>query len=164
MRWPGEPPLNCGFASKAVLALPIPALFASNSRGWVGYRREATARFRWGTFTLSKRRVPDDLFRSWIHPLRHNRKTCCDLNKYLRIVPKPEHLLEWADHQRIFASPVLIIWARDDKLMPPAHAERLAQHFQNTRLVWIDDSRTLISIDQPKTLTDHLHTFLTAHT
>ena len=48
--------------------------------------------------------------------------------------------------------------------MPPAHAQRLAQHFNNTRLVWIDDGRTPIPIDQPKTLTDHLHTFLAAHT
>ena len=29
--------------------------------------------------TLSKRRVRDDLFRSWIHPLRHNRKVRRDL-------------------------------------------------------------------------------------
>ena len=47
--------------------------------------------------------------------------------------------------------------------MPPAHAERLAQHFQNTQLVWIDDSRTLIPIDQPELLTEHLRNFLTAH-
>ena len=113
---------------------------------------------------LSKRRVPDDLFRSWIHPLRHNRKVRRDLNKYLRNVPKPNQLLEWADQQRTFASPVLIVWARHDKLMPPAHAERLADHFQNTQLVWIDDSRTLIPIDQPKILTDHLHSFLATHT
>ena len=39
---------------------------------------------------LSKRRVPDDLFRSWIHPLRHNPKVRRDLNKYLRNVPKPK--------------------------------------------------------------------------
>ena len=113
---------------------------------------------------LSKRRVPDDLFRSWIGPLRHNRKVRRDLNKYLRNVPKPEQLLEWADQQRTFAGPVLIIWAREDKLMPPAHAERLAEHFDNTQLVWIDDSRTLIPVDQPEVLTDHLRTFLATHT
>ena len=113
---------------------------------------------------LSKRRVPDDLFRSWIGPLRHNPKVRRDLTKYLRTVPKPQHLLEWADQQRTFAGPVLIIWAREDTLMPPAHAERLAAHFQNTQLVWIDDSRTLIPIDQPQMLTDHLHTFLATHT
>ena len=41
---------------------------------------------------LSKRRVPDDLFRSWIHPLRHNPKVRRDLDKYLRNVPKPQQL------------------------------------------------------------------------
>ena len=30
---------------------------------------------------LSKRRVPDDLFGSWIHPLRHNPKVRRELNK-----------------------------------------------------------------------------------
>ena len=104
---------------------------------------------------LSKRWVPDDLFRSWIHPLRHNPK--------VRNVPKPQQLLEWADQQRTFAGPVLIIWARHDKLMPPTHAQRLTDHFQNTQLVWIDNSRTLIPIDQPEALIDNLRTFLATH-
>ena len=112
---------------------------------------------------LSTRRVPDDLFKSWIHPLRHNRNVRRDLNKYLRNVPKPKQLLEWADQQRTFAGPVLIVWARDDKLMPPTHAERLAEHSLDTQLMWIDDSRTLIPIDQPEILTEHLRNFLTAH-
>ena len=113
---------------------------------------------------VSKRRVPDDLFESWIHPLRHNPKVRRDLNTYLRNVPKPQLLLEWADQQRSFGGPVLIIWAQPDKLMPPAHAERLAEHFQNTQLVWINDSSTLIPIDQPEFLTYHFRTFLVEHT
>ena len=58
-------------------------------------------------------------------------------------------MLKWAEQQRLFRGPVLIIWAREDKLMPPAHAERLTEHFENSQLVWVDDSRTLIPIDQP---------------
>jgi len=112
---------------------------------------------------LSKRRVPKDLFRSWIGPLRHNRNFRCDLAKYLRNVPKPLQLLEWADQKRTFAGPVLIIWARDDRLMPPIDADRLADHFLNTQLVWIDDSYTLIPIDQPQALIDHLRAFLATH-
>ena len=111
---------------------------------------------------LSKRRVPDDLFRSWLHPLRHNPKVRRDLTKYLRTVPKPQLLLDWADQQRTFAGPVLIILAQHDKLMPPTHAQRLADHFQNTQLIWIDDTRTLIPIDQPRALTEHLRSFLAA--
>ena len=52
---------------------------------------------RWPQATLlgglSKRRVPDDLFRSWIGPLRHSSKVRRDLTKYLRNVPKSEQLL-----------------------------------------------------------------------
>ena len=95
-----------------------------------------------GTSTLSKRRVPDDLFRTWIHPLRHNRKIRRDFDKYLRTVPKPKHLLDRSNQQRTFAGPVLIVWARHDKLMPSAHTEQLAEQFRSTHLVWIDDNRT----------------------
>ena len=73
-------------------------------------------------------------------------------------------LLEWADQQRSFRGPVLIVWAREDKLMPPAYAHRLAEHFENSQLVWVDDSLTLIPIDQPEILTNHLRAFLVAHT
>jgi len=48
--------------------------------------------------------------------------------------------------------------------MPPTHAQRLAEHFGNTQLAWIDDSYTLIPIDQPETLTDHLNAFLVTNT
>ena len=53
-----------------------------------------------------------------------------------------------------------MVWAREDKLMPPEHAERLAAHFENAELIWIDDSGTLIPIDQPETLVGHLERFL----
>ena len=112
---------------------------------------------------MSKKRVPNDLFMSWIHPARHNPKVRRDLNKYLRNVPKKKQLLEWAEQQRSFRGPVLIVWAREDKLMPVAHANRLAEHFENSQLVWVDDSRTLVPIDQPEVLTDHLRSFLAAH-
>ena len=109
---------------------------------------------------MSKKRVPNDLFMSWIQPARDNPKVRRDLNKYLRNVPKKKLLIEWAEQQRSFRGPVLIVWAREDKLMPPAHAERLAEHFENSQLVWVDDCRTLIPIDQPEILTDYLRRFL----
>ena len=109
---------------------------------------------------MSKKRVSNDQFMSWIHPLRHDRKIRRDLDKYLRNVPKKSQLLEWAEQQRSFEGRVLIVWARGDKLMPPAHAEQLAEHFKNSELVWVDDSRTLIPIDQPEVLTTHLRAFL----
>ena len=110
---------------------------------------------------MTKKRVSNDRFMGWIHPLRHDRKIRRDLDKYLRNVPKKGQLLAWAEQQRSFQGRVLIVWSRDDKLMPPAHAERLAQHYENAELIWVDDSRTLVPIDQPQLLTNHLRTFLT---
>ena len=65
-----------------------------------------------------------------------------------------------AKRQRAFAGRVLIVWAREDRLMPPEHAERLADWFENTELVWVDDSATLIPIDQPEVLATHLERFI----
>ena len=112
---------------------------------------------------LSKKRVPEDQFLDWLEPLRSERKVRRDLDKYLRSVPKRSQLLEWAQQQREFAGNVLIVWAREDQLMPPAHAERLSSHFENADLVWVDDSRTLIPIDQPQVLARHLEQFLQGH-
>ena len=72
-------------------------------------------------------------------------------------------MLEWAEQQRAFAGQVLVVWAREDRLMPPEHAERLASGFENAALVWVDDSRTPVPIDQPEVLTAPLETFLEQH-
>jgi pimeloyl-ACP methyl ester carboxylesterase len=112
---------------------------------------------------MSKKRVSNDRFLGWIHAARHNRMVRRDLTKYLRSVPKKQVLLQWAEQQRSFRGPTLIVWAREDKLMPPSHAERLATHSENSELVWVDDSWTLIPIDQPTILTEHLRAFLAAH-
>ncbi len=36
----------------------------------------------------------------------------------------------------------------------------MAEHFENAELVWVEDSRTLIPIDQPEVLAGHLERFL----
>ena len=47
-----------------------------------------------------------------------NWKVRRERNDYLPNVPKPKLLLGRAEKQRSFGGPVLIVWARDDKLMP----------------------------------------------
>ena len=123
-------------------------------------------RFRWfrnlplAFGNMSNKPVPELLFSSWIEPALGDQAVRRDLAKYLRRVPSREQLLMWADEQRSFRGNVLVVWAGDDRLMPPAHATRLATHFENARLVWIDDSRTLIPVDQPDVLARHLRDFL----
>ena len=123
-------------------------------------------RFRWLRhlpFTLgnlSKKRVSNERFLGWTDPLRRDHRIRRDLRKYLRHVPSRRQLLDWAERQRAFRGPVLIVWAREDRLMPPVHANRLAKHFENSLLVWVDDSFTLIPIDQPEVLVRELRKFL----
>lgn len=113
---------------------------------------------------LSKEGVPNDLFMSWIAPALNDPRVRRDLGKYLRNAPTTSQLRQWAERQRAYSGRVLVVWAREDRLMPPAHAEQLVAHFDNAELVWVDDSRTLVPIDQPEILARHLRRFLGRHT
>jgi len=44
------------------------------------------------------------------------------------------------------------VWAAEDRVMPPEHGRRLAGLLPQSRLVEVEDSYTLIPLDQPATL------------
>ena len=48
-----------------------------------------------------------------------------------------------------FDRPALIVWATEDRVMPPEHGRRLAELLPGGRLVEVEDSYTLIPLDQP---------------
>jgi pimeloyl-ACP methyl ester carboxylesterase len=48
----------------------------------------------------------------------------------------------------------VLAWGADDKLFPPAHAERFAREVPGARLERIERSRTFVMIDQPDRLTE----------
>ena len=48
-----------------------------------------------------------------------------------------------------FSRPALVVWASEDRVMPPEHGRRLAELLPHGRLVEVDDSYTLIPLDQP---------------
>ena len=108
-------------------------------------------------------RVNNERFLQWITPALRDYRVRRDLSKYLHQVPTRNQLLDWADQQRSYNGHVLVVWAREDRLMPLAHAEQLIKHFKNAEIEWVDDSYTLIPIDQPKILVCHLRRFLSAH-
>jgi pimeloyl-ACP methyl ester carboxylesterase len=58
---------------------------------------------------------------------------------------------------------VLVVWAKEDRIMPLDHGRRLAEAFPNSRLVEIADSYTLIPEDQPAALTAHVREFIADH-
>jgi pimeloyl-ACP methyl ester carboxylesterase len=61
-----------------------------------------------------------------------------------------------------FDRPALVVWAREDRVMPLEHGRRLAGLFPDGRLVEIDDSYTLIPLDQPARFAQVIGEFIAA--
>jgi pimeloyl-ACP methyl ester carboxylesterase len=57
-------------------------------------------------------------------------------------------------------TPTLILWGRDDRLVPPRFAEMLARDLPNHRLVWIDECGHLPQEEQPEAFVAALRAFL----
>ncbi|QIS04299.1 alpha/beta fold hydrolase [Nocardia brasiliensis] len=122
----------------------------------LGRRGPAT----WGW--MCKRPVPKEVIDSWFRPATVDRDIRRDLAKYLKSVPPRATLREIAQRNAAFTGPVLIAWAVEDKMMPIAHARRLAELYPDARLVEIEDSYTLLAEDQPERLTELIGEFLAA--
>ena len=58
--------------------------------------------------------------------------------------------------------PALVVWASEDRVMPPEHGRRLAELLPQGQLVEIDDSYTLIPLDQPDQLAQAIRKFRAA--
>lgn len=108
---------------------------------------------------MSKRPVPDKVMDEWLQPVLTQREVRRDLLKYLRAVDKRD-TLEAAERLRSFDRPALVVWAAEDRVMPPEHGRRLAELLPNGRLVEIADSYTLIPEDQPAELATHIREFI----
>jgi pimeloyl-ACP methyl ester carboxylesterase len=112
----------------------------------------------WGW--MSKRPVPDEIMNEWFRPLQTQPEIRRDLRKYGRSIPPKKVLLEWAERLRTFDRPALVVWAKEDRVMPPEHGRRLAELFPQGRLVEIPDSYTLIPEDQPRELARAIRSFV----
>ena len=112
----------------------------------------------WGW--MSKRPVHDEVMNEWIRPLQTQPEIRRDLRKYGLSIPPKKMLLEWAERLRTFDRPTLMVWAKEDRVMPPEHGRRLAELFPQGRLVEIPDSYTLIPEDQPGELARAIRRFV----
>ncbi|MFF8599915.1 alpha/beta fold hydrolase [Streptomyces sp. NPDC015232] len=112
----------------------------------------------WGW--MSKRPVPHEVMDAWFAPLWNSEEIRRDLRTYVLGVPPKAELLRWAEKLRDFDRPALVVWAAEDKVMPPEHGRRLSELLPKGRLVEIDDSYTLIPEDQPERLSAHIRAFV----
>lgn len=112
----------------------------------------------WGW--MSKRPVPGEVMDAWFTPAARDSAIRRDLAKYAVSTPGKAELLAHAERMRGFDRPVLIVWATEDKIMPPEHADRLAELFTDARVVLIPDSYTLIPEDRPEPVAASIRQFV----
>ncbi|RIQ13730.1 alpha/beta fold hydrolase [Jiangella rhizosphaerae] len=150
------PPGLPGRVSAAAARLPGGlALAAQSMRLPLAARLPIT----WGW--MARRPVPRDLLDDWFRPLRSSRGVRRDLAAFVRAIPDAD-LTAAAAHLAAFRGPALVVWAGDDRVMPPAHARRLAACFADGRYVTVADSYTLVPLDQPAVLARHIAGFARA--
>jgi pimeloyl-ACP methyl ester carboxylesterase len=108
---------------------------------------------------MTKRPIPDDVTDAWLRPLLSQPEIRRDLTKYIRAIDKRD-LIEATEQLRSFDRPALVVWAAEDRVMPPEHGQRLAELLPNARLIEIPDSYTLIPEDQPGELSRAIREFI----
>lgn len=73
-----------------------------------------------------------------------------DTLRTLRAARADAHaLLQAVEYLPSFNHPALVVWAREDRVMPPEHGRRLAKLLPHPQLVEVTDSYTLVPLDQP---------------
>ena len=92
----------------------------------------------------------DEATARWTKPVMTQPEVRRDAVRVLRAVAADTHLLvEAAECLPGFDRPALVVWASGDRVMPPEHGRRLADLLPQARLVEVEDSYTVIPLDQP---------------
>jgi pimeloyl-ACP methyl ester carboxylesterase len=96
----------------------------------------------------------------WMKPVMTQPEIRRDAVRTLRSISADAHLLlEAAECLPRFTNPALVVWASGDRVMPPEHGRRLAELLPQGQVVEIDDSYTLIPLDQPARLAQIIRVF-----
>ena len=108
---------------------------------------------------LAKHRIDDDVLESWIRPGLENSDIRRDTRKFILGID-PKYTLEAARELENFDKPTLFAWAPEDRWFKVDYAERLAASMPDARVERIADSKTFISLDQPKRLAEVIRSFV----
>lgn len=134
------------------LPLPLFSLFMQQLR--LRAVRRLPLAFGW----LTKR--GDAASRRWVRSLLNQRDVRRDAVRALRAIGADTELMQrTAARLGAFEKPALIVWARKDRVMPLEHGRRLVALLPDARLVEVDDSYTLLPLDQPRRFADLVRGF-----
>ncbi|WP_433058132.1 alpha/beta fold hydrolase [Dactylosporangium sp. CS-033363] len=104
-------------------------------------------------------RCGDAVTRGWMEPLLSTPGIAADTVRVLRSIFRDRSVLvRAASELRGYDRPALVVWAAQDRVMPPEHGRRLAELLPQGRLVEVADTDTLIPLDQPGRLAELLTT------
>jgi len=96
----------------------------------------------------------------WLKPILQQPEIRRDTVRVLRAAGTEKHLMrDAAECLAGFDRPALVVWASEDRVMPPEHGRRLAELLPQGRLEEVADSYTLIPLDQPARLAQVLRGF-----
>jgi pimeloyl-ACP methyl ester carboxylesterase len=99
----------------------------------------------------------------WMKPVLKQPEIRRDAVRMLRAAGQDTNLLlAAAEALPSFDRPALVVWASGDRVMPPEHGRRLAELLPHARLVEVEDSYTLIPLDQPARLAQVVREFAQA--
>ncbi len=108
---------------------------------------------------MAKRPISHEIFDAWLRPLQTQRGVRRDLSKFVHTLDHGD-MLAAAERLRRFDRPALVVWAAEDRVMPPEHGRRFAELLPQGRLIEIADSYTLIPEDQPGELARAIRQFI----
>jgi pimeloyl-ACP methyl ester carboxylesterase len=95
----------------------------------------------------------------WIRPVLSSLEIRRDTVRMLRAIDG-RAVAEATAALASFHRPALVVWAADDRVMPPEHGRRLAELLPDSRLVEVADSYTLVPLDQPAQLAAAIRQFV----
>ncbi|MEY9911680.1 pimeloyl-ACP methyl ester carboxylesterase [Catenulispora sp. MAP12-49] len=103
----------------------------------------------------------DAVVKRWMRPIWRQREIRRDTVRVLRAAAADRNVLTAAAEKLArFDRPALVVWAQRDRVMPPEHGRRLADLIPHARLVEIEDSYTLVPLDQPARLVAEIQSFV----
>ncbi|RZQ64217.1 alpha/beta fold hydrolase [Amycolatopsis suaedae] len=100
---------------------------------------------------VTKRPIPGEIAARYTGPMRRSAGVQRDLRKFVTGVHN-RYTLAAAELLPKFDRPVLLAWAREDKLFPLSLAQRLIQALPDARLREIGDTLTFVPEDRPDEL------------
>jgi pimeloyl-ACP methyl ester carboxylesterase len=103
--------------------------------------------------------MPELIMDGWLEPALSSAAIRRDAQAYLRSTRRHDYRRA-ARRMSDFRGPALVLWAAEDRVMPPAHGRRLAELLPDARLVTVADSYTLIPEDRPDACAEAIRTFV----